>query len=162
VPTPTADLCDAHPDAVRVLAPEFRDYGGAAAFAGQVSTLRLRGDNALVRTTLSEPGRGRVLVIDGGRLLTSALVGGRLGALAAEHGWSGVIVWGAVRDAAELALTPVGIKAVATCPVPPRKSGAGERDVPVDVAGVTITPGDWLSADADGIVVASRDLTCPD
>ena len=158
--TPTADLCDRHLDALRILAPEFRDYGGVVGFAGQVTTLRLHGDNALVRTALSEPGLGRVLVIDGGRSVACALVGGRLGALAADNGWSGVVVWGAVRDAIELAACHVGGRALATCPVPPQKTGAGERDVPVDVAGVTIVPGDWLAADADGIVVAASDLSC--
>lgn len=160
--TATADLCDLHGDALRILASEFRDFGGVASFSGGVTTVRVNGDNALVRTVLSEPGLGRVLVIDGGRSLTCALVGGRLGALAADNGWSGVVVWGAVRDVAELATAHVGVRAVTSCPCPPKKTGAGERDVPVTVAGATLVPGDWLAADADGIVVAARDLSCQD
>ena len=72
----TADLCDQHPDAVHVLPPEFLRLGGAPAFCGTVTTLKLHEDNALVRTVLSTPGQGRVLVIDGGGSLRVALVGG--------------------------------------------------------------------------------------
>ncbi len=155
---PTADLCDQHPDAVRVLPPGFLSLGGAPAFSGNVTTLKVHEDNALVRTVLSTPGQGRVLVIDGGGSLRVALVGGKLGTLAEDNGWSGVVVWGAVRDTLELAACRVGIRALATCPRPPQKTGAGKRDVPVTLGGVTIAPGMWLAADADGVVVADQSL----
>ena len=157
----TADLCDAHGDAVRVLTPAFTDIGGLSRFSGLVVTIRVRRDNALVRTVLSEPGQGRVLVVDGGGLTDCALVGGRLGALAAENGWSGIVVWGAVRDRTELAAVDLGVRALATSPRPPQKRGDGQRDLPVEVAGVTVTTGDWLAADADGIIVSARDLSPP-
>lgn len=152
----TADLCDQGGDAFQVLPPGLLNLGGLAAFHGPVTTLRVHEDNALVRTTLSEPGDGRVLVIDGGGSVRTALVGGKLGQLAQDNGWSGVVVWGAVRDAVELADARVGIRALATCPKPPRKTGAGERDVAVVLGGVPISPGMWLAADADGVVVGAR------
>ena len=62
----TADLCDAHEDRVRVLAPMLRSYGGARAAGGPVRTLKIFEDNALVREMLAEPGQGAMLVIDGG------------------------------------------------------------------------------------------------
>lgn len=155
---PTADLCDQHGDAVHVLPPGLLSLGGAPAFSGPVTTLKVHEDNALVRTVLSTPGQGRVLVIDGGGSLRVSLVGGKLGKLAEDHGWSGVVVWGAVRDTLELAACTIGVRALATCPRPPRKTGAGERDVPVTLGGVTIAPGMWLAADADGVLVADRPL----
>ncbi len=154
----TADLCDQHPDAVRVLPPGLLSLGGVAAFSGNVTTLKVHEDNALVRTVLSTPGQGRVLVIDGGGSLRVSLVGGKLGTLAEDNGWNGVVVWGAVRDTLELAACRVGVRALATCPRPPQKTGAGERDVPVTLGGVTIAPGMWLAADADGVLVADRPL----
>ena len=54
----TADLCDAHEDRVRVLAPMLRSYGGARAAGGPVRTLKIFEDNALVREMLAEPGQG--------------------------------------------------------------------------------------------------------
>jgi regulator of ribonuclease activity A len=155
----TPDLCDRFGDRVQVAEPRFRDYGGSVAFAGAIETLRVFEDNALVRQLLETAGRGRVLVVDGGGSLRCALVGGNLAALAAENGWRGIVVHGAVRDSAELAAASTGIKALALSPRKSGKSGAGERGVAVSFAGVTFTPGHFLWADADGVVVAERDLT---
>ncbi len=155
----TPDLCDRFGDLLQVAEPRFRDYGGAVAFAGEIVTLRVLEDNALMRQVLESPGRGRVLVVDGDGSLRSALVGGRLAALAAENGWRGIVVHGAVRDTAELAAAATGIKALALSPRRSGKAGTGAQGIPVSFAGVTFTPGHFLWADADGIVVAERDLT---
>jgi regulator of ribonuclease activity A len=153
----TADLCDAHAD-LRVLSTALRDYGGVREIAGEIVTLKVLEDNALVRRALETAGEGRVLVVDGGGSLRTALVGGNLGKLAEENGWAGVVVHGAVRDAAELAACRVGIKALGTTPQRSARAGAGQRDVPVSFGGVTLTPGEWLYADEDGIVIADRRL----
>lgn len=155
---PTADLCDDHGDAVRVLADGFASYGGMESFGGPVSTLSVFEDNSLVRDALEEPGDGRVLVVAGGGSDRCALVGGNLGILAADNGWAGIVVDGCVRDAAELREAPVGIRARGTCPRKSVKRGVGDRDVPVTVAGVDLMPGTWLWADPDGIVIADRNL----
>ena len=125
-------------------------------FSGEVETLWVFEDNALVRPTLETPGRGRVLVIDGGGSVRTALLGGQLAALAAENGWSGVVIYGAVRDLPELRTTKVGIKALAAVPRRSAKQGKGARGVPVTFAGVEFRPGDRLWADEDGLLVADR------
>lgn len=156
----TCDLCDAHKadtgDAFRVLPPVFRHFGGRGAFAGPVSTVRCYEDNTSVKAALESPGQGRVLVVDGAGSLRRALVGGLIAAAAARNGWAGVLVHGAVRDAAELAATDVGLCALALIPMPTERKRAGEVDVPVRIEGVWVRPGDWLVADADGIVVHTR------
>jgi regulator of ribonuclease activity A len=154
----TADLCDAFPGRVRVAEPLFRDWGGISSFAGPIDTLRVFEDNALVRQALEREGLGRVLVVDGGGSRRTALVGGRLAVLARDNGWSGVVVHGCVRDAVEIGATPVGVRALGTSPMMSAKAGKGECGVPVTFAGVTFTPGEWLYADADGIVVADGEL----
>ena len=155
----TCDLCDAHKADTsgdfRVLPPVFRSFGGRLKFAGRVSTVKCFEDNSLVKAALDEPGRGRVLVVDGGASLRRALVGGNIGAAAAKNGWAGVLVDGCVRDVVELAACDVGIRALAAMPLPTLKRNQGERDVPVQVQGVRVLPGDWLVADEDGIVVAA-------
>jgi regulator of ribonuclease activity A len=158
MPFATPDLCDEFGAEVRVAEPLFRDFGGVERFAGPIATLRVFEDNALVRQALEMPGEGRVLVVDGGGSLRSALVGGNLATLARENGWSGLVVYGCIRDAVEIASTPVGVKALHAVPRRSAKTGAGERGVPVAFAGVTFTPGAWLYADRDGIVVADRKL----
>jgi regulator of ribonuclease activity A len=154
----TADLCDAFAASLQLAQPLFQDYGGASRFAGPVETLRVFEDNALVRQVLETKGEGRVLVVDGGGSLRSALVGSRLAVLAQESGWAGLIVNGCVRDSAETRRVPVGIKALNTSPMRSGKGGAGERGVPVTFAGITFSPGQFVYADEDGIIVADRSL----
>jgi len=156
----TCDLCDVHKNdssgAFRVLPPVFLDFGARRRFAGAVVTVKCFEDNSLVKAALDEPGRQRVLVVDGGGSLRRALVGGNLGTAAARNGWAGVVVHGCVRDAAELAACEIGIRALALMPLPTDKRNAGERDVAVQVAGVWVRPGDWLYADDDGMVVMTE------
>jgi regulator of ribonuclease activity A len=156
----TCDLCDAHQrdhsGALRVLPSVWREFGAAASFSGSVATVQCFEDNSLVREALESPGAGRVLVVDGGGSRRTALLGGKLGALAVQNGWAGVVIDGCVRDVAELAPCPIGIRALAACPMPPAKRGTGVRDVPVRLQGVWVRPGDWLAADGDGIVVLDR------
>ena len=149
----TTDLCDEHPDA-QVCAPVFLALGGSAAFSGPITTLKVFEDNTSVREAVGRPGEGRVLVVDGGGSLRCSLFGGNLAVAAAENGWAGVVVHGAVRDVAELAAQPIGVRALA---VFPRKSERGLHssvaERPVEFAGVVFRPGEWLCADADGVVV---------
>ena len=153
----TCDLCDAHRDdssgAFRVLPPVFQAFGGRPKFAGAVSTVKCFEDNTLVKAALDTPGLGRVLVVDAGGSLRRAVVGGNLAAAAANNGWAGIVVDGCVRDVDELRACDVGIRALALMPMPPVKRSEGQRDVAVQVQGVWVRPGDWLYADADGIVV---------
>lgn len=159
---PTCDLCDAHKGdgsgAFRVLPPVLRDFGGVRAFCGPVVTVKCFEDNSLVKAAVETPGQGRVLAVDGGGSLRRALLGGNLGAAAARNGWAGVVIDGCVRDVAELAAQPVGIRALAAMPLPTEKRNEGQRDVPVQIQGVGVRPGDWLYADADGVVVSDRRL----
>jgi regulator of ribonuclease activity A len=165
----TCDLCDAHRaalpsaagDAFRVLPPAFRDFGGRRKFCGPVATVKCFEDNSLVKAAVESDGTvetptgriGRVLVVDGGGSLRRALLGGNLGAAAARNGWAGVVIDGAVRDVEELAACDVGIRALAPVPMATDRHGVGLRDLPVHVQGIWVRPGDWLYADADGIVV---------
>ncbi|WP_429911551.1 ribonuclease E activity regulator RraA [Glycocaulis sp.] len=154
----TADLCDAWPDKVRVLAPLFTHYGGRQVFHGPVETILAYEDNSRVREALSEAGEGRVLVIDGGASLRRSMVGGDLAKLAAKNGWAGILVHGAVRDAHELEAEPVGVLALGLIPRKTEKRGLGTRGLSVSFGGVTFAPGDWLYADRDGVVVSAGEL----
>ncbi len=154
----TVDLCDQHAAEIQVAAPIFRDYGGAIAFCGPISTVQVHEDNVLVRAALAEPGAGRVLVVDGGGSLHCALVGDQLVALGLGNGWAGVVINGCIRDVATLAGLAFGVKALAANPLRSEKRGMGARDIQVIFAGVTYTPGQYLYADQDGIIVAEQPL----
>jgi regulator of ribonuclease activity A len=156
--TSTPELCDRYGDRLQVAEPLFRDFGGRAGLAGEIETVRVLEDNALVRRILEGAGRGRVLVVDGQGSRRCALIGGRLAALASANGWAGLVVYGCVRDVGEIAAAPLGVKALAPCPRPPAKRGTGEQGVPVSFAGITFVPGHWVWGDADGLVVADAAL----
>jgi regulator of ribonuclease activity A len=155
----TCDCANAHKDdaggGFRVLPPLFRDFGARRRFAGPVSTVKCFEDNTQVKAAVEEPGRQRVLVVEGGGSLRRALLGGNLAAAAVRNGWAGVVVHGCVRDAAELGASEIGIRALALMPLPTLRRGAGERDVPVQIDGIWVRPGDMLYADEDGIVVTA-------
>ena len=152
---PTADLVDDIGPDVRSCDVQFRQFGGRTRFVGLITTVRCFQDNALLKSVLSEPGSGRVLVIDGAGSLHTALVGDVIAELGRSNGWAGLIVNGAVRDAATLATLDIGIKALGTNPRKSAKSGAGERDVVVSLGGVDFIPGDLAFSDEDGIVVTT-------
>jgi regulator of ribonuclease activity A len=149
----TADLSDEAGGRLQPLSLPWRCFGRVRAFAGPLATVRCRDDNGLVRAVLQEPGEGRVLLVDGGGSLQTALVGDVLAGSALSHGWAGVVVHGAVRDSVALAGLDVGVLALGTNPRRGRPDGLGERDVEVTVAGVVCLPGRRLAADEDGVLV---------
>ncbi len=155
----TTDLSDKYPDIVAIPEPIFGDFGGIEKFSGPISTVKTFEDNTLVRAALETAGAGRVLVVDGGGSMRCALLGDNLARLAIDNGWAGVIVNGCIRDAAAIGEMAIGVKALATHPRKSAKQDYGRRDVPVEFAGVTFTPGHFLYADMDGIVVSPRALS---
>jgi regulator of ribonuclease activity A len=149
----TADLYDEHGDALDSCDLQLRQFGGRPTFTGPVVTVRCHEDNALLKAIVSTPGEGRVLVVDGGGSLHTALMGDMIAQIAAENGWAGAVIHGAVRDVAVLSTIELGIKALGSNPRTSTKTGAGERDVPVTFGSATFHPGDTLWSDADGVVV---------
>lgn len=154
----TADLCDEFSDQLRICEPLFGDFGGRLQFGGQIATVKCFEDNSLVRELIAEAGKGRVLVIDAGGSMRRAVVGDQLARTAADNGWSGIVVYGCIRDAAALADIAIGVKALGAHPLKTDKRGEGQRDIAVRFGGVNFRPGDWLYADEDGVIVARRSL----
>jgi regulator of ribonuclease activity A len=157
-PRATAELVDELGTDAASCDVQFRQFGGRAMFAGPISTVRCFQDNALLKSVLSEPGAGRVLVVDGGGSVHTALVGDVIAGLGQANGWAGVIVNGAVRDAATLRRLDIGVKALGTNPRKSTKTGAGDRDVVVELGGIHFAPGDIAYSDDDGIVVLAASL----
>jgi regulator of ribonuclease activity A len=148
----TADLLDEHGDEAGVCLTSFRSYG-TPSFSGPVATVRCFEDNVLLRGRVSEPGHGRVLVVDGGGSLRCALLGDNIAKLAKDSGWAGLVINGCVRDVVALGRLGLGVKALGANPRPSGKAGGGEVDVPVTFGQLEFAPGDLLTSDEDGIVV---------
>jgi len=154
----TTDLCDDHGNQARVVEEQFHDFGGKVAFYGKVSTLQAYEDNSKVREALAEPGDGRVLVVDAGGSLRRAMLGDQIAESAVRNGWAGVLIFGCIRDSDAIAALALGVKAIGTCPRKTEKLGQGLRNVTVRIGGTDISPGDWLYADEDGVVVSAMPL----
>lgn len=156
----TTDLCDEFETdpALQVAEPVFNDYGGITAFCGPIATVKVFEDNVLARQMLETPGEGKILVIDGENSTWCALLGDQVAEIAANNGWSGIVINGGIRDAVDIAKMQVGVKARFTVPRRSRKDGNGRQNVPLAFAGVTFIPGDYLYADEDGILISKQDL----
>ena len=152
----TADLFDYFQDELQACELQFRDIGGKRRFHGRIRTIVCRNDNVLIKKTLSEPGEGCVLVVDGGGSLKTALLGDLIAGLGENNGWSGLIINGAVRDIRRLGEMGFGVKALGGNPRKSDKVGSGQVDTAVVFGSVLFEPGHWVYCDEDGIDVASR------
>jgi regulator of ribonuclease activity A len=154
----TPDLSDAAPGA-RALVLPWRDFGGVERFCGQAVTVKCFEDNSRVKALVGEPGRGRVMVVDGGESPRRALLGDQLAEAAVDNGWSGLVIAGAVRDVEVLRQLPLGVKALGACPLKTEKRGEGQQDISIEIAGVEIHPRDWIYADASGVLISREALS---
>ena len=155
----TPDLCDTYPEHVQVvIGLHWRSYGARVAFGGPVATVKCHEDNSRVKELVNQPGQGRVLLVDGGGSLRHALIGDLLAAKARDNGWAGVVIHGACRDVEVLAEMEIGVFALGSVPIKSVRRGEGQVDVPVSFGGVSVHPGDYIYADANGVIVADRAL----
>ena len=154
----TADLYDEHEGKVQVATALLKSFGQKTHFFGPISTVGCFEDNSLVRAALEEKGEGRVLVVDGGGSIRCALVGDNLAKTGIRNGWEGMIVYGCIRDSAVIASLNIGIKALGANPKRSVKKGAGVRDAIVNFADATFTPGHYIYADEDGILLSGVKL----
>lgn len=152
------DLCDLHEDNIQVADSIFRDYGGKTVFGGEVVTIKCFEDNSKVKEMVAAPGNAKVLVVDGGGSLRRSLLGDQLAATAVENRWVGLILNAAIRDIEVIANLNLGVKALNSIPLKTEKRGLGDLDIPIRFAGVNFTPGDYVYADLNGVIVSSDRL----
>jgi 4-hydroxy-4-methyl-2-oxoglutarate aldolase len=112
-----------------------------------------QGDNLMVHAAMAAVQPGEVLVLTMPEPAPFALFGGLLATQARAQGAAAVLNDASVRDVEELAeLGPptwsrwVRVQGAV-------KEQAGELNVPVEVGGATIRPGDAVVLDADGVAV---------
>ena len=154
----TPDLCDQYPDLVQVVEPMFSNFGGRECFSGEIVTVKCFEDNSCVKQLVDTQGQGRVMVVDGGGSMRRACLGDMLAEKASVNGWSGLIIYGCIRDVDEIMATDIGVQALGTHPMKTEKKGIGEIDIAVTFGGVTFIPGDYLYADNNGVIIASQAL----
>ena len=125
--------------------------------AGPALTVDVRpGDNLMIHAAMALARPGDVLVIDGKADQTAALMGTIMMTACRKLGIAGVVIDGAVRDSLELDEMGFPVFCVGTNPNGPTKQVAGRIGHPVTVGGVVVHPGDFVIADADGVMVVEQ------
>lgn len=114
------------------------------------------GDNLFIHNALKEVQTGDVIVANGGGDCSRALIGELIGIRAGKLGVAGFVIDGAVRDVEVLAVSGPPVFARSRTPAGPFKTGPGQLQVPIAVAGVVVHPGDLVVADEDGVVIVRR------
>lgn len=154
----TPDLCDANPDQIEVLEPIFTNYGGRRSFGGEIVTIKCFEDNSLVKIQACKAGKGKVMVVDGGGSLKKALLGDMVAADAIKNGWEGLVIYGCIRDVDAIAELDLGVQALNSIPLKTEKLGVGELNPPINFAGVSFRPGEFIYADNNGIITSPKAL----
>ena len=158
MPIQNAEIHDAHPDEVAVCDAQFRSFGRRLAFAGPCVTLKVHEDHRRAKALISEPGQGRVLVVDAGGSLRVGIMGDTMAELAARNGWAGAVIYGAIRDSAAIDALDFGVKALGTTARRSNIDMGGAVGLPVEFGGVVFQPGAWVYADRDAVIVSPRRL----
>ena len=140
-----------------------------ARIAGRAVTVRtVPGDWAKPVEAIDHCQPGDVLVVDAGGIAPA--VWGELATHSARNmGLAGVVVYGAIRDTRDIRALEVPVFACLRASHAGEPKGFGEIQVTLRLEGLTCSPGDWVIADADGIVfvpkaraleVANRAMYC--
>jgi len=149
----TCDISDQlHPD-VQYLEPVYKSYGGKTSFSGRIVTIKCYEDNSLVEEALKSNGKNSILVIDAGGSMNCAMLGDKRATDAIKNEWEGILVHGLIRDSATIKGMKIGILALGVCPLKSIKNGVGDSNLIVNFSGITFTPGEYLYADEDGVIV---------
>ena len=152
----TSDVSDKlHPD-VQYLEQVYKSYGAKTSFSGRIVTVKCYEDNSLVETVLRTNGKDSVLVIDAGGSMNCAMLGDKRATDAINNDWEGILVHGLIRDSATINRMEIGVRALGVYPLKSVKKGAGDSNLTVNFSGVTFTPGEYLYADEDGVIVVKE------
>lgn len=123
------------------------------ALAGPALTVKARpGDNLMLHKAIALAVPGDIIVVDAGGDLTNALMGEMMLMQMVGRGVAGVVINGAIRDAAYIRDQDWPVFAAGVTHRGPYKNGPGEINVPIAIDGMVIAPGDLVLGDDDGLL----------
>lgn len=135
-----------------------RPYYNGGTMVGPAVTVKARpGDNLMVHKALDIAEPGDIVVVDAGGDLTNAIIGELMVAHAIQRGLGGIVIYGAIRDSAEIGAGNFPVFAAGVTHRGPYKDGPGEVNVPISIDGMVINPGDLICGDADGLLAVAMD-----
>jgi regulator of ribonuclease activity A len=154
----TADIYDIHHASLDVCDLQFRSFGQRKTFYGPCVTVMTFEDHLPVLEALQKPGNGRVLIVDAGGSMRVGVMGDRVAEVGVRNGWTGAIIYGAIRDSVGIDQLDFGVKALGTTARRTWLHGTGHHAVPVIFGGARFVMDAWAYADADCVLVAVSEL----
>jgi RraA family protein len=137
---------------------QLRPMHDGTKLCGPAFTVRTSpGDNLLVHKAIDIAEPGDVIVVDAGGVNDNAIIGELMSARAEQRGVGGMVIWGAIRDSAELRQGSFPVYAAGVTHRGPYKNGPGEINVAISIGGMTVNPGDVIVGDSDGLVAIPQD-----
>lgn len=132
--------------------PDIRMIGTA------LTVKTVSGDNLMLHKALDVAEPGDVIVIEGGGYTGKAILGEIICRIGQTKGIAGYVVDGAVRDVEEIRQMNFPVFSKGVNPAGPLHEGPGQINVAVSCAGVSVSPGDLIMGDSNGVVVVPYEL----
>lgn len=153
----TSLLCDAM-DSFMNLSYNIRPVSPGMKLLGTAITVKVRpGDNLFLHKAIYLAGKGYVLVLDSSEHMTSAVWGEMMARAAIEKGIEGVVLDGAVRDLSVLRQLNIPVFSKGVIPNGMSRNGPGLINSTISCGGVSVSPGDLVMGDDDGVVIVPRE-----
>jgi len=111
------------------------------------------GDNLAIHCAIARAAPGDVIVVDYKGYMRAAAIGDIMAFSAKARGLAGIVIDGAVRDAAQVIEIGLPVFSRGLCITGPTKVQGGQLGAPVTVGGCVVRPGDIVVGDGDGLVV---------
>jgi len=125
---------------------------------GPAFTVQLvSGDNLMLHAAIYEAPEGSIIVVDAGDD-SLAVAGGNVCAVAKERGIKGFIIDGVIRDLGEITQMAFPVYAKGVFPVPGNKNVYSELARPIVCGGVSVSTGDIVIADKEGVAILPKDI----
>ena len=141
-----------------LLRPYMRPLYPAARAAGSAITVLCGpGDNLMIHAALAVVRPGDVLVVTTFSKSSDGMFGDLLAESCRAHGVAGLVIDAGVRDTTEITALGFPVWSRAVSAQGTSKTIAGSVNVPIVCAGVSVTAGDVVVGDADGVVIVPRE-----
>lgn len=122
--------------------------------AGAALTVKSRaGDNLMIHKALNIAEPGDVIIASNEGEQTRSLMGEIMFTFAGYKHLGALVLDGPIRDIEAAHIMPYPIYATGTTPGGPYKEGPGEINVPISCGGISVSPGDIVVMDADGVII---------
>lgn len=140
-----------------LLDPGIRPIQSDAAVAGSAVTVRCAaGDNMMIHAAVEVVEPGDVLVIITDPPSTHGMVGDLLATSLKNRGCGGVVIDAGVRDVSALRSMGFPVWARVIHAQGTVKETPGAVNVPIELGGASVHPGDVVVADDDGVAIVAR------